>query len=103
MPLFVDFWCYPFWLFNLFARLTFLCLLGVIQKLIERSKHILAVKYIFHFKLTDKMPPVPILKAYVDDAQKLGKRLVSGGKSLVCMHPLIDFLIDDATSYVIFI
>ncbi|CAI8584273.1 unnamed protein product [Vicia faba] len=55
---------------------------GVIQKLIERSKHILAVKYIFHFKLTDKMPPVPILKACVDDAQKLGKRLASEGKSL---------------------
>ncbi|KAI5388679.1 hypothetical protein KIW84_074375 [Lathyrus oleraceus] len=53
---------------------------GIIQKLIERSKHILAVKYIFHFKLTDKMPPVPILKAYVDDAQKLSKRLASEGK-----------------------
>ncbi|KAI5432861.1 truncated FRIGIDA-like protein 1 [Lathyrus oleraceus] len=53
---------------------------GIIHKLIERSKHILAVKYIFHFKLTDTMPPVPILKAYVDDAQKLAKRLASEGK-----------------------
>ncbi|CAK8538891.1 unnamed protein product [Lathyrus sativus] len=54
---------------------------GIIQKLIERSKHILAVKYIFHFKLTDKMPPVPILKAYVDDVKKLTTRLASEGKS----------------------
>lgn len=54
----------------------------VIQKLIERGKQILAVKFIFHFKLTEKTPPVPVLKAYVNDAEKLAKRLASEGKSL---------------------
>ncbi|CAJ2633835.1 unnamed protein product [Trifolium pratense] len=55
---------------------------GVIQKLIERGKHVLAVKFIFHFKLEDKTPPVPILKAFVNDAEQQAKRLAAEGKSL---------------------
>ncbi|GAU28397.1 hypothetical protein TSUD_257250 [Trifolium subterraneum] len=54
----------------------------VIQKLIERGKHVMAVKLIFGFKLTDKTPPVPILKAFVNDAEQLAKRLAAEGKSL---------------------
>jgi hypothetical protein len=80
-----------------------LCLAGVIQKLIEKGKHVLAVKFIFHFKLTDKMPPVPILKAFVNDSEQIAKRLASEGKSLVCMRPLIDCLLHDVTAYTIFI
>ncbi|MCI03894.1 frigida-like protein, partial [Trifolium medium] len=54
----------------------------VIQKLIERGKRVLAVKFIFHFKLEDKTPPVPILKAFVNDAEQHAKRLAAEGKSL---------------------
>ncbi|GAU44073.1 hypothetical protein TSUD_368840 [Trifolium subterraneum] len=53
-----------------------------IQKLIERSRHVLAVKFIFHFKLTDKTPPVPILKDFVNEAEQHSKRLAAEGKSL---------------------
>ena len=45
----------------------------------------MAVKYVFEFGLADKIPPVPILKACVDEANRLGKSLLQEGKSLVCM------------------
>ncbi|KAK7320331.1 hypothetical protein VNO77_29718 [Canavalia gladiata] len=46
------------------------------------GKHILAVKYVFEFNLADKIPPVPILKAHVNESQKLARRLSQEGKSL---------------------
>ncbi|TKY57372.1 FRIGIDA protein 2 [Spatholobus suberectus] len=55
---------------------------ALVQKLIDRCKHIMAVKYIFEFNLADKIPPVPILKAHVNESQKLAKRLSEEGKSL---------------------
>ena len=55
----------------------------IVQKLIDKDKHILAVKYILEFNLADRISPVPILKACVDEAKKLGKRLFQEGKSLV--------------------
>ncbi|XP_054798682.1 FRIGIDA-like protein 1 [Prosopis cineraria] len=54
----------------------------VVQKLVDKGKHVLAVKYVFEFNLADKIPPVPILKACVDEANKLAKRLRQEGKSL---------------------
>ncbi|KAK7305211.1 hypothetical protein VNO77_43112 [Canavalia gladiata] len=54
----------------------------IVQKLIDRGKHILAVKYVFEFNLADKIPPVPILKACVDESKKLAERLSQEGKSL---------------------
>lgn len=59
------------------------------QKLIDRSKHILAVKFVFEFNLAHKIPPVPILEAHVNESQKLVKRLSEEGKSLVSTLPLI--------------
>ncbi|CAL0307363.1 unnamed protein product [Lupinus luteus] len=55
---------------------------GLVQKLIEKGKHILAVKYVFQFNLADKIRPVPILHAYVNETQKLSTRLSQEGKSL---------------------
>ncbi|XP_027343732.1 FRIGIDA-like protein 1 [Abrus precatorius] len=55
----------------------------IVQKLIARGKHILAVKYVFEFNLADKIPPVPILKACVDESKKLAERLSEEGKSLI--------------------
>ncbi|XP_014502664.1 FRIGIDA-like protein 1 [Vigna radiata var. radiata] len=54
---------------------------GLIQKLVDRCRHILAVKYIFEFNLADKIPPIPILKAHVNESQKLAKKLSEEGKS----------------------
>ncbi|XP_028758508.1 truncated FRIGIDA-like protein 1 isoform X2 [Neltuma alba] len=54
----------------------------LVQKLVDKGKHVLAVKYIFEFSLAEKIPPVPILKACVDEANKLAKRLLQEGKSL---------------------
>ncbi|KAK7299965.1 hypothetical protein RJT34_10796 [Clitoria ternatea] len=53
---------------------------GLVQKLIEKGKHILAVKYVFQFNLADRIPPVPILQAHVNESQKLAKRLSQEGK-----------------------
>ncbi|KAI9074686.1 hypothetical protein K1719_043340 [Acacia pycnantha] len=54
----------------------------LVRKLVDKGKHVLAVKYVFEFSLADKIPPVPILKACVDEANKLAKRLLQEGKSL---------------------
>lgn len=59
----------------------------LVQKLVEKGKHVLAVKYVYEFDLADKIPPVPILKAGVEEAKKLAKRLSQEGKSLVIMSP----------------
>ncbi|PSS06047.1 FRIGIDA-like protein [Actinidia chinensis var. chinensis] len=53
----------------------------LILKLISKGKQLLAVKFIFEFELTDKFPPVPLLKAYVKESKKLGKKDCKGGKS----------------------
>ncbi|XP_061375643.1 FRIGIDA-like protein 1 [Gastrolobium bilobum] len=53
----------------------------LVQKLIDRGKHVMAVKYIFQFNLADKIPPVPILKAQVNESEKLARRLSEEGKS----------------------
>ncbi|KAL2316682.1 hypothetical protein Fmac_030558 [Flemingia macrophylla] len=55
---------------------------ALVQKLIDRCKHVMAVKYIFEFNLADKIPPVPILKSHVNESQKLAKRLSEEGKTL---------------------
>ncbi|KAK8468524.1 hypothetical protein PHAVU_006G053200 [Phaseolus vulgaris] len=53
----------------------------IVQKLIDKDKHIPAVKYILEFNLADKIPPVPVLKAGVDEAKKLAKKLSDEGHS----------------------
>ncbi|CAJ1963955.1 unnamed protein product [Sphenostylis stenocarpa] len=52
----------------------------IVQKLIDKDKHIPAVKYILEFNLADKIPPVPVLKACVDEAKQLAKKLSEEGK-----------------------
>ncbi|KAJ0102069.1 hypothetical protein Patl1_04018 [Pistacia atlantica] len=53
----------------------------LIQKLIDRGKQFLAVKYIFEFKLTERYPPVPLLKAYVSESKRLAKKLRKDGRN----------------------
>ncbi|KAK7246368.1 hypothetical protein RIF29_41235 [Crotalaria pallida] len=53
----------------------------IIRKLVERGKHILAVNYVFEYDLADKISPVPILKAFVDESKELSKRLSEERKS----------------------
>ncbi|RDX79402.1 FRIGIDA-like protein 2, partial [Mucuna pruriens] len=55
---------------------------GLVQRLIDKCKHILAVKYVFEFNLANRIPPVPILRAHVNESQKLAKRLSEEGKTL---------------------
>lgn len=52
----------------------------IVQKLVEKGKHVLAVKFVFEFSLADKIPPVPILKAAVDESRKLARRRSEEGK-----------------------
>nr|XP_027063774.1 truncated FRIGIDA-like protein 1 isoform X2 [Coffea arabica] len=53
----------------------------IIQKLIGEGKHLLAVKFIFQFEMTDRFPPVPLLKTYVLDSKKLAQKVRKDGKS----------------------
>ncbi|XP_054819489.1 FRIGIDA-like protein 1 [Prosopis cineraria] len=52
----------------------------LVQKLVGRGKYVLAVKYVMEFNLADKIPPVPILRACVNDSEKLAKRILEEGK-----------------------
>ncbi|KAI5409120.1 hypothetical protein KIW84_054791, partial [Lathyrus oleraceus] len=52
----------------------------IVQKLVDRGKYVLAVKYVFEFNLADKIPPIPILKACVDASKKLATRLSLEGR-----------------------
>ncbi|KAJ7963691.1 FRIGIDA-like protein [Quillaja saponaria] len=53
----------------------------IIQKLINRGKHVVAVGYIFENKLADKIPPVPILKAYVEESKNIAQKICQEGKN----------------------
>ncbi|QCD78203.1 Frigida-like [Vigna unguiculata] len=53
----------------------------IVQKLIDKDKHIPAVKYILEFNLADQIPPVPVLEAAVDEAKKLARKLSEEGNS----------------------
>ncbi|XP_043693440.1 truncated FRIGIDA-like protein 1 [Telopea speciosissima] len=50
-----------------------------IQKLTSKGKHIEAVKFIFAFELTEKFPPVPLLKAHVRESKKIGQEIKTRG------------------------
>ena len=65
-----------------------MCSTEIVHKLVGRGKHVLAVKYVFEFNLVHKIPPVPILKAYVDDSKELARRLSQEGKSKVSTYHL---------------
>ncbi|GAV86846.1 Frigida domain-containing protein [Cephalotus follicularis] len=51
----------------------------LIQKLIDNGKQFLAVKYILEFGLSDRFPPVLLLKAYLDETTKLAKEVRRAG------------------------
>ncbi|KAM1228000.1 hypothetical protein ACFX2J_007146 [Malus domestica] len=51
----------------------------LIQKLVSKGKHLLAVKFISEFGLTNKFPPVPILKSYIKESKKLAKKVCKDG------------------------
>eukprot|EP00268_Persea_americana_P015260 TRINITY_DN16972_c0_g2_i2.p2 TRINITY_DN16972_c0_g2~~TRINITY_DN16972_c0_g2_i2.p2 ORF type:complete len:114 (+),score=9.66 TRINITY_DN16972_c0_g2_i2:885-1226(+) len=60
----------------------------LIKKLINKSKQLDAVKFIYAFELVDKFPPVPLLNAYLKEAQRMAqvvrKRGNNSAQSLVC-------------------
>ncbi|KAM1873489.1 hypothetical protein ACFX13_007317 [Malus domestica] len=51
----------------------------LIQKLVSKGKHLLAVKFISEFGLTNKFPPVPILKSYIKESKSLAKKVCKDG------------------------
>lgn len=53
----------------------------LVQKLLDKGKQLLAVKFIFEFELTEKFPPVPILKDYVKESKKAAKAVCKEGKN----------------------
>lgn len=67
-----------------------LCFADLVQKLVSKGKQLLAIKFSFEFELTDKFPPVPLLKDYVKESKKIAKKVCKEGrnslKSLVISH-----------------
>ncbi|RWR83245.1 putative FRIGIDA-like protein 1 [Cinnamomum micranthum f. kanehirae] len=45
----------------------------LIKKLINKSKQLDAVKFIYAFELVDKFPPIPLLNAYLKEAQRMAQ------------------------------
>ncbi|KAJ4980661.1 hypothetical protein NE237_031498 [Protea cynaroides] len=55
----------------------------LIQKLINKGKHLEAVKFVFAFGLVDKFPPVPLLKTYVKESKKLAQGIRRKGNDSI--------------------
>ncbi|XP_010060241.2 FRIGIDA-like protein 1 [Eucalyptus grandis] len=53
----------------------------LIEKLINKRKYTQAVKFIFDFGLTEKFPPVPILKNFVKESKKLARKVSKDGNN----------------------
>lgn len=53
----------------------------LIHKLLSQGKQLLAVKFVFEFQLTDKFPPVPLLKEYLKESKNLAKKVCREGKN----------------------
>lgn len=77
----------------------FLWFAEIVQKLVDRGKYVLAVKYVFEFNLADKIPPIPILKACVHASKKLATRLSLEGRPRVSVT-LIYNIMHGSTSYI---
>lgn len=73
---------------DLLTLLSLLLVTDLIKKLINKSKQLDAVKFIYAFELVDKFPPVPLLNAYLKEAQRIAqvvrKRGNNSAHSLVC-------------------
>lgn len=60
-----------------------LCTADLIQKLINRNKRILAVKFIFQFGLTDEFQPIALLKTHLKVIKKFAKKVCMDEKTSV--------------------
>eukprot|EP00253_Pinus_taeda_P014705 PITA_14705 len=52
-----------------------------VENLSSGGKRIDAIRFVYAFGLVEKFPPVPLLKAYVEYARKVSKRLANKGKN----------------------
>ncbi|XP_073303050.1 FRIGIDA-like protein 2 [Primulina huaijiensis] len=52
----------------------------IVKKLIDKGKQLLALKFVFEFELIDEFSPVPLLKAYVNNSEKLSQKVLKSGK-----------------------
>lgn len=53
------------------------------EKLSSGGKRIDAIRFVYAFGLVEKFPPVLLLKAYLEYARKVSKRLANKGKNTV--------------------
>ncbi|XAR56767.1 hypothetical protein NMG60_11037355 [Bertholletia excelsa] len=53
----------------------------IVLKLLNQGKKLVAVKFITRFGLTDKFPPVPLLKEHVKESKKLAKKVRQSGNN----------------------
>lgn len=53
----------------------------LVHKLVSKGKQLLAIKFSFEFELTDKFPPVPLLKDYVKESKNIAKKVCKEGRN----------------------
>ncbi|XP_065862525.1 FRIGIDA-like protein 1 [Euphorbia lathyris] len=53
----------------------------LVQKLIENEKHLLALKFVFEFGLTEKFQPVPLLKDHINECKRFSKKICEEGNN----------------------
>lgn len=58
-----------------------LCMTDHIQNLIEKNDHLQAIRLICSFGLTEKFPPVPLLKAYLRNSEEIANKILEEGKN----------------------
>lgn len=57
------------------------CVTEVVNKLISKGERLVAVKFIFHFELTEKIPPLPLLEAYISEFEEFTQKVDRKGKN----------------------
>ncbi|KAF5203170.1 Frigida-like protein [Thalictrum thalictroides] len=54
---------------------------GYIQTLSNKGKQIDAIKFTYAFEMVDKFPPVPLLKAYLNESKKVAQEVLKKGNN----------------------
>lgn len=52
---------------------------GIIEKLISKGNHIIAVKFIYEFEMTKQFPPVPLLEEYAMESKSVVHKIRMSG------------------------
>jgi hypothetical protein len=75
----------------------------VVEKLISNQKNFEAVQFVYAFGLVEKFPPIPLLKAYLEDKKKESEELVQKRRDVDAKNAATSREIDSLNTVVKFI